>query len=171
MALYIATDLTSWQPMPEQASSLTHLRDIDIEGRVYRQCTPTYYAYLRRQMEKARVAHDQQRLDATAYRALADRFNGIHQQAVTQYGAQALQEAYRTFDARTYHPPTQGTPIPRQSSPIQSESNGRLMDQQALAGFVIELTESVAPQPSLAPKAASIPASVAPGLRVKGIGN
>ena len=100
MVFYLSTDLQSWQPTPDLLSVLPAGQDIEIEGRIYRPCTPTYYAYLRRQMEKVRTAHTQGSIHAQTYQPLAQRFNTLHAAAASHFGERALADAVRTFDAR-----------------------------------------------------------------------
>lgn len=114
MALcFVATDLTqadsvSEAPKVETMPDGTEESDITIDGKTYRYLSPTYYTWLRRQMEKARAHFNNRQIPAQRYNLLRDRFNQIHDLAVSLYGEEWLLQAIRTMTdevAAGYIPP------------------------------------------------------------------
>ena len=79
--LYVATDLESWEtnrPEPDQ--------DEICERCGYRRLDPTYYAWLRSMMVRARQAHTRAQLPEAEYELLRTRFNAIHAWAMARFG-------------------------------------------------------------------------------------
>ena len=166
---YLTTELFQWRPPAAQHALLADYQDLVIDGRLYRQCTPPYYAYLRRQMEKVRSAYTQGSVHEQTYQALAQRFNAVHADAVALFGERALTDAVRTFDARRYMPPTQGQllsallPTPPVVIATAEETT------QALAGFSTGANHAhVAPGATNVIECATTP-SLAIGTRVRGM--
>ncbi|MHB9131162.1 MAG: hypothetical protein ACYDBB_08745 [Armatimonadota bacterium] len=166
---YLTTELSRWTPPIALHAELADYQDLVIDGRLYRRCTPPYYAYLRRQMEKVRTAYTQGSVHEQTYQALAHRFNAVHADAVSLFGERTLTDAVRTFDARRYVPPTQGQllsallPTPPTMIAPSDETT------QALAGY-----STGANRAQVAPVATNVaecsaPPSVAVGARVRGI--
>jgi len=101
VAVFVSTGLQSW--VTDQPHAFA--RDVQIDDLAYRRLDPEYYAWLRSRMNLAKSAHQAGQIDAEAYEALRSKFNGIHDWAMTHFGALPLSEAVRTLDARDYRPP------------------------------------------------------------------
>jgi len=100
-ALHVATDLRHIQV----EDSLDHPQDVLHADTVYRLLDASYYAWLRCRMERAKKAHDAGKLPLATWKTLRDRFNGIHEWAVTHIGEQALLDAIAHLDEKSYLPP------------------------------------------------------------------
>lgn len=87
----------------------TKEHDATINGRAYRQLTPTYFAWLRSKMLDARARYGRRQLPEARWNVLRERFNDLQDLAVSLYGEEALTA---TIDACTpewiaaYVPPT-----------------------------------------------------------------
>jgi hypothetical protein len=94
-ALYVATDLDSWEtwtPEPDQ--------DEICERCGYRRLDPEYYAWLRHRMGMAKQARERGRLASAQYQALRQRFNAVHFWAVAHLGEKTLVATIGTLDRR-----------------------------------------------------------------------
>jgi len=96
------------------ASDLRHIavegsgdqpRDIIVGDAVYRLLDATYYAWLRRRMDRAKKAFEAGKLAAPTWKTLRERFNGINAWAVAHIGEPALIEALTNLDEKSYSPP------------------------------------------------------------------
>lgn len=96
------------------ASDLRHIavdnpenqpQDIITGDTVFRLLDATYYAWLRRRMERAKKAFDAGKLPQATWQALRERFNGINAWAVAHFGEKALLDAMATLDEKSYPPP------------------------------------------------------------------
>jgi len=99
-ALYVATDLDSWEiwtPEPDQ--------DEICERCGYRRLDPEYYAWLRHRMGMAKQARERGRLASAQYQALRQRFNAVHFWAVAHLGEKTLVATIGTLDPKAYRPP------------------------------------------------------------------
>ena len=76
---------------------------------VYRMLDAPYYAWLRHRMENASKAHQDGRMDDQQFSVLRDRFNVIHNWAVSHIGEDALRRAIRTTNIKRYIPPSEMT--------------------------------------------------------------
>lgn len=139
MSLYVATDLSCWEPTSDNLTQIGEARDITVDQRVYRRLDPDYYAFLRRRMEQAKA-----KLPPETFRALADRFNTIHARALSSFGQEALLSALRTLDLRRYHPPTTGVPV------VVPAAHAQVPGHQALAGYVCGDARHVSSEPAVA---------------------
>ncbi len=97
---FVATDLDCREFLP------TGPDDVVIEGKCYRRLSPDYYAWLRTQMERARHQHDAGILPDTHYDTLRQRFNAMHDRAVTLFGEEMLLQTVSTFSPMTYPVPS-----------------------------------------------------------------
>jgi|GEM_PF-1071443 len=101
--LMVATDLDSWEADDPRFG-------YEVGGDpVYRMLDASYYAWLRHRMENARAAHGSGRLDDQTFETLRERFNIIHDWAVRHIGEEALKQAIRTTNVKTYAPPSEQT--------------------------------------------------------------
>ena len=98
---FVATDLTILEA-PEHADPATDLLAL---GKAYRALDPDYYAWLRHKMELARSAYSQGRLLEPTFDALRDRFNAVHDLAVSLFGMGRLLEASWRLDPKRYPRP------------------------------------------------------------------
>jgi len=96
------------------ASDLRHIqvddhhdepRDLFQGDAVYRLLDAPYYAWLRRRMERAKKAFDTGKLPAPTWQTLRERFNEIHEWAITHIGEKLLAEAVAHLDEKSYLPP------------------------------------------------------------------
>ncbi|HEY3418517.1 MAG TPA: hypothetical protein VGM23_16700 [Armatimonadota bacterium] len=97
---FVATDLDCRDDLPSSSG------DVVIEGKCFRRLSPDYYAWLRAQMERARYQHDAGILPDTHYDTLRQRFNALHDRAVTLFGEDSLLQTVRTFSPMTYPVPS-----------------------------------------------------------------
>lgn len=101
--LWVATDLDSFEEYDPRFGY-----ELGCEP-VYRMLDASYYAWLRHRMENARKSHDTGRLDDSTFDALRERFNVIHNWAIQYIGEDALRQAIRTTNVKTYVPPSEQT--------------------------------------------------------------
>lgn len=101
--LWVATDLDSFEEYDPRFGY-----ELGCEP-VYRMLDASYYAWLRHRMENARKSHDTGRLDDATFDALRERFNTIHDWAVQHIGQDALRQAVRTTNVKSYAPPSEQT--------------------------------------------------------------
>ena len=96
------------------ASDLRHIavggsgdqpQDVISGDAVYRLLDAPYYAWLRCRMERAKKAFDTGKLPASTWQTLRERFNGIHEWAITHIGEKVLAEAVAHLDEKSYPPP------------------------------------------------------------------
>jgi hypothetical protein len=114
--LYVSTDLcTTYPPSPifEGAKYVipenpTHIIE---QGRVYRQMDLEFYAYLRKQMDKAKIKFNQGELPENDWEELRTRFNKIHIWMTKKYNKSQILEAARQFR------PTHGYLFPASINP------------------------------------------------------
>ena len=94
----VAADLTvKWARNPEQL--------INAGDGIYIPVTPNCYAWLRLQMSKIKLRFDSGKFDAALYDLLRERFNAVHNWAMTHYGEGTLLEAVQSFDEAVFIPP------------------------------------------------------------------
>ncbi|MHB1002167.1 MAG: hypothetical protein ACYC27_23245 [Armatimonadota bacterium] len=101
--LWVATDLTSFEEYdPRFGYEL---------GRnpVYRMLDAQYYAWLRHRMENVSKVHGNGQISDDEYTVLRERFNAIHNWAITRIGEQTLRQMMRTTDVTRYIPPCDET--------------------------------------------------------------
>jgi len=116
-ALFVATDLDI---ITDPVITSEHKQnDIQKAGKNYRRLDPSYYAWLRHKMEKAKAAHEAGQITAEAYDRLRARFNTVHLWAVENLGADNLKVAYQEFDVTDYHPPP---PLPPSAIPPKNDT-------------------------------------------------
>jgi len=101
--LMVATDLDSWETDDPRFGY-----ELNCDP-VYRMLDASYYAWLRHRMENARAAHGSGRLDDQTFETLRERFNIIHDWALRHIGEEALKQAIRTTNVKTYAPPSEQT--------------------------------------------------------------
>lgn len=101
--LWVATDLDSFEEFDPRFGY-----ELGCEP-VYRMLDASYYAWLRHRMENVRKSHDTGRIDDASFETLRDRFNIIHDWAVQHIGEEALRQAMRTINLKTYIPPSEQT--------------------------------------------------------------
>lgn len=100
-SLFVSTSLDTWATgQPE-----IFARDVQINDTAYRRLDPEYYAWLRSRMNLAKLAAGAGRLSQDAFDDLREKFNAVHEWAVAHFGDQALYEAVRNLDTRSYAPP------------------------------------------------------------------
>jgi hypothetical protein len=97
-ALYVSTDLIT-QVLSVQKQDVKH------EGRIFRQLTPTYFAWLRMRMQTAQSAHRNKRITDKNWNMLRERFNPIQQHAIELFGQDVLKSVCEGFDQNRYQPP------------------------------------------------------------------
>ena len=131
MTLYIATDLSRRELDLTMVESSATQPDVRINGQLYRALSPDYYAYLRGQMQRLKQAVDAGQVDQETFRALADRFNALHADAVGVFGEDTLRATVRSFNPRAYRVPGDGGPVLEMSTTSQRTWDG----QGSLAGF------------------------------------
>lgn len=101
--LWVATDLDSFEESDPRFG-------YEIGGEpVYRMLDASYYAWLRHRMENARKAHQSGRLNEPDFETLRIRFNAIHTWAIKHTGEDALRQALRTTNLKSYVPPSERT--------------------------------------------------------------
>ena len=101
--LMVATDLDSWEADDPRFG-------YEVGGEpVYRMLDAPYYAWLRHRMENARKSHGAGRLDDMTFNTLRERFNAVHSWAVRHIGEDALRQAIRTTNVKSYVPPSEQT--------------------------------------------------------------
>ena len=100
-ALRVATDLRHVQV----DDSHGHPQDVIHEGTVYRRLDALFYAWLRRRMERAKKAHDAGKLNRQTWETLRERFNAIHEWALSHIGEKALVDAIASLDEKSYPSP------------------------------------------------------------------
>lgn len=111
-ALYVSTALMHWATRePERIA-----RDVQINDTAYRRLDPEYYAWLRAKMSLAQLAAKAGKLDGAVFDALRDRFNAVHEWAMTQFGERQLLDAMRSLDTRAYAPPVAEPDLPHQKA-------------------------------------------------------
>jgi len=103
VAIRVATDLRHIGVEVENSGDGP--RDAITGDAVYRLLDAPYYAWLRRRMERAKTAHEAGKLPAATWQTLRDRFNAIHQWAITHLGEAALVAALTNLDEKSYVPP------------------------------------------------------------------
>ncbi len=86
-------------------------QDLCLDGVRYRKVDPAYYAWLRRQMETARLKFKAGKLPDAKWEQLRRRFNQLNEWAIAHYGKASLQEAVRDFKPE-YIPPQNPEPAP-----------------------------------------------------------
>ncbi|MGB9618778.1 MAG: hypothetical protein ACPL7K_00020 [Armatimonadota bacterium] len=101
--LMVATNLDSWEA-DDPRFGYEVMLDI-----CYRMLDASYYAWLRHRMENVRQSHDAGRLDEATFDALRERFNTIHDWAIRYIGQDALRQAVRTTNVKSYIPPSEQT--------------------------------------------------------------
>jgi len=101
-ALRVATDLRHVQV----DDSRDHPQDVIYQGTVYRRLDASFYAWLRRRMERAKKAHEAGKLAAQTWKTLRQRFNGINTWALEHLGEKNLLAAIVTLDEKSYIAPT-----------------------------------------------------------------
>ena len=101
--LWVATDLTSFEEYDPRLGY-----EIGRDP-VFRMLDAAYYSWLRHRMENARKAHKAGRLDSRTFDTLRERFNVIHDWAITHLGEQSLREALGSTDLKSYVPPSEST--------------------------------------------------------------
>lgn len=101
--LWVATDLDSFEEHDPRFGY-----ELGCEP-VYRMLDASYYAWLRHRMGNARKSHDTGRLDDATFDALRERFNVIHNWAIQRIGEDALRQAVRTTNIKSYVPPSEQT--------------------------------------------------------------
>lgn len=101
--LMVATNLDSWEA-DDPRFGYEVMLDI-----CYRMLDASYYAWLRHRMENVRQSHDAGRLDSSTFDALRERFNTIHDWAIRYIGQDALRQAVRTMNVKSYIPPSEQT--------------------------------------------------------------
>lgn len=97
-ALYVATDLRSW----ETEEPRRHAADVDIDGTDYRRLNRQYYAWLRRMMDRAMRAYDACKMSDQAFEGLCARFSVVQTWAVGQWGDRRLRTSVAAFDAKAF---------------------------------------------------------------------
>jgi len=118
-------------PAPFYATDLNRLDgsvsleddDLTQDGKCYRRLSPEYYAWLRAQMEVARERHARGLLPDVHYQALRDRFNAMHDAAISCFGEAALLQAIEHGNVTAYTPPS--VRISRAASVLFSDVEGR----------------------------------------------
>ena len=98
--LFVATNLESWEtstPDPNQ--------DEICERCGYRRLDPSYYAWLRSMMVKARQAHARAQLPDEEYELLRIRFNAMHGWALARFGEEVLRATVARGVPEEYRPP------------------------------------------------------------------
>ena len=90
--LFVATNLDAW----ETGSPESFSQEVTIRGVAFKCLDPAYYAWLRRCMDRARVAHESGRLAPPAFEELRAKFNEVHAWTVAEFGQAILAEAIRT---------------------------------------------------------------------------
>ena len=101
IALRVATDLRHVQV----DDSHGHPQDVIHEGTVYRRLDASFYAWLRCRMERAKKAHDANKLNRQTWETLRERFNGIHEWAIAHIGEKYLVDAIASLDEKSYSSP------------------------------------------------------------------
>jgi hypothetical protein len=100
-ALYVATDLHTWEAEPPIPAN----QDAICEQVGYRRLDPSYYAWLRSRMELARSRYATGRLEASQFEVLRARFNPVHAWALARFGEPALRRAIASVEVARYAPP------------------------------------------------------------------
>lgn len=100
-SLFVSTSLDTWAT--DQPEIFT--RDVQINDTAFRRLDPEYYAWLRSRMNLAKLAAGAGRLSQDAFDDLREKFNAVHKWAVAHFGEEALREAVRHLDTRSYAPP------------------------------------------------------------------
>lgn len=99
--LFVSTSLAIWATdQPE-----IFARDVQIDDMTYRRLDPDYYAWLRSRMNLAKLAAGAGRLSQDKFDELSERFNAVDEWAVAHFGEEALRDAVRNLDTRSYAPP------------------------------------------------------------------
>lgn len=76
---------------------------------VYRMLDAPYYAWLRHCMENAKNSHAAGHTADQTFEILRDRFNAVHNWAITHIGEDALRQAIRTTNTKRYIAPCDAT--------------------------------------------------------------
>ncbi|GIU75789.1 MAG: hypothetical protein KatS3mg004_2876 [Bryobacteraceae bacterium] len=100
-SLFVSTSLDTWTTDQPQMFA----RDVQIDDMAYRRLDPEYYAWLRSRMNLAKLAAGAGRLSREAFNELREKFNAVHEWAVAHFGEEALRDAVRHLDTRSYAPP------------------------------------------------------------------
>ena len=100
-ALRVATDLRHVQV----DDTHDYPQDVIHGDVVYRRLDALFYAWLRRRMERAKKAHDANKLNRQTWETLRERFNGIHEWALSHIGEKPLVDAIASLDEKSYLPP------------------------------------------------------------------
>lgn len=100
-ALFVSTSLDIWTT----GQPGIFARDVQIDDAAYRRLDPEYYAWLRSRMNLAKLAAQAGRLGEEEFEELRGKFNAVHDWAMAHFGEDALRDAVRNLDARTYTPP------------------------------------------------------------------
>ncbi len=100
-SLFVSTSLDTWATDQPRIFA----RDVQINDTAYRRLDPEYYAWLRSRMNLAKLAAGAGRLSQDAFDDLREKFNAVHEWAVAHFSEQALREAVRHLDTRSYAPP------------------------------------------------------------------
>ncbi len=103
-AVWVATDLDIIESRPPYVLA----DDVVVSGVCYRRLDPPYYAWLRRNVARAREQFDAGRLPQDRFEEIRRRFAQVHALALPFLGEDALREAARTFDSANYAPPRIG---------------------------------------------------------------
>jgi len=115
--LYVSTTLQSFETADAEQPDRDILRD-DV---VYRHLDPEFYAWLRQRMTVAEKARRAGKLPAATFDQLRERFNPIHAWAVEHLGQEALLDAIRKHNAKSYAPPSIET-VQQTSAIVEHES-------------------------------------------------
>jgi hypothetical protein len=110
-ALFVATDLETWEAKPPIRAN----QDRECETCGYRRLDPEYYAWLHSRMAVVHKHYQAGRIPSDRYEGLRARFNAVHTWAVERFGEQVLLAAVKSFDPRHYEPPAvkdEGEPPP-----------------------------------------------------------
>ena len=101
--LWVATDLSSFEDNDPRYGYEVGRNPI------YRMVDAPYYAWLRHQMENAQKANNNGALSDDEYAVLRDRFNVVHEWAITHIGEDILRKAIRTTNINRYIAPCDAT--------------------------------------------------------------
>ncbi len=100
-ALFVSTGLDAW----ETGVPACYARDPVINETLYRRLDPDYYAWLRSRMDRAKTHAHAGKMPQATYDVLRQRFNRVHQWAVTHFGEAALIQATQRLEPKRYLPP------------------------------------------------------------------
>jgi hypothetical protein len=80
-------------------------RECQINGRMYRQLDPEYFAWLRGRMHVVKAAADAGTVPPNVWQTARAAFNTIQERALAIFGEARLRQAARVLDAEKYRPP------------------------------------------------------------------